>query len=644
MSNLDDITLGDVGRGLRRYQPFIGVAVVILLAMVLLPGADDGGDSEDLLAGDLTGGSEEFSAGTSTADGAGANGGGLGGEGLDGGADTTGGDGTTVTSGASGSTDGSGGAVGADAPSAASGDSAAGSTGGTGGADTTPSATLPEGGGATGQPAEANCDQATGRIRVPALFAPPCLPVPADNGGATARGVTGDKIVIVDYDPQGDAATEAALTAAGASDTDEDSQATLEAYFDYFEHHYNTYGREVELIDFDASGESDDDAAAKADAIQIATDIEPFLVFGSNSLAFVTELANREVLCVCTTSQPQETYEELSPYVGYTTLMSSTQGYIQRAEYIGKRLAGRNAAHAGTSDGIPLSTQERKFGLLYFETEDNAYKAGVDFFEQELAKYGVELAARLAFTYPLSNVQSQARPFIQKLKSEGVTSVIFSGDPITPAIFTSEASNQLYFPEWIITGSALTDTAIFARTYDQKQWNKAFGISFLTARFPEEQGEAHTVHQWHHGAPPQASNTYAVIYASPRTIFTGIHMAGPQLTTESFVKGLFSYPPTGGYLTAPYTSWGDHGIWPFVDYTQYDDVTEIWWDPAAVGPDEVGNEGAGLYRYVDGGVRYLPGEQPSSDPKVFVNEGTVTIYDERPESDRPPQYEHQPHD
>ena len=325
--------------------------------------------------------------------------------------------------------------------------------------------------------------------------------------------------------------------------------------------------------------------------------------------------------------------------------MSSTQGYIQRAEYIDKRLAGRNAVYAGTSLGttgpVDLATKRREFGLLYFETADNAYRSGVDFFERELQKYNVRLKVRLAYTGPpnLATTQEQSRPFISKLKSEGVTSVIFSGDPISPAIFTSEATKQQYFPEWIITGSALTDTTIFARTYDQLQWDKAFGISFLVVRSPEEQGDAYRIHQWFHGREATAANQYGVIYAPVFTLFTGIHMAGPDLNPTSFARGLFAYPPTGqGFVTAPTTSWGDHGIWPFTDFTQYDDVTEIWWDPNATGEDEVGNQGKGMYRYVDGGKRYLPGQHPNADPRVFDPNGSPTILGERPANERGPDY------
>ena len=55
-------------------------------------------------------------------------------------------------------------------------------------------------------------------------------------------------------------------------------------------------------------------------------------------------------------------------------------------------------------------------------------------------------------------------------------------------------------------------------------------------------------------------------------------------------------------------------------------MTEIWWDPNATGPDEIQREGKGLYRYVDGGKRYLPGEWPDTPSTALDPEGTVTIF------------------
>ena len=72
-------------------------------------------------------------------------------------------------------------------------------------------------------------------------------------------------------------------------------------------------------------------------------------------------------------------------------------------------------------------------------------------------------------------------------------------------------------------------------------------------------------------------------------------------------------------------------------------MTLVWWDPAAEGPDELqdaaeGETGAGLYRYVDGGKRYLPDEWDGARP-VFFDEASAPVFlDERPARDIPPDY------
>jgi hypothetical protein len=394
----------------------------------------------------------------------------------------------------------------------------------------------------------------------------------------------------------------------------------------------------VELIPVKGSGAATNDAAAKSDAIKVATEIKAFASWGYPNNAYVDELVARKVMVIGPVSLPNEFYEDRAPYV-WATLMSSTQGYVHRAEYIGKRLVGGKAQYAGD----PLfQQQERRMGLLYYETKDNAYKAGIDFFVKELKqKYNVTLASIAAYNgYPdIAATQQQARPLIQKMKEDKINSLIFSGDPFGPIFFTQEATRQQYFPEWIITGSALTDTTLFGRLYDQEQWSHAFGISFLTARLPEEKGTSYRLHQWHFGRPPEAQ-THATLRANPAIFYMGVHLAGPKLTPQTFRDGLWSLPPTGvGSLTSVAVSYGPKGrIWPVDDYTAYDDVVEVWWDRSARGKDDVGNEGVGMYAYVDGGKRYMPGQHPKAPPKAFDRNGAVHVYNDPPAQDRPPEY------
>jgi hypothetical protein len=624
VNSWQNMTLGDIGKAVARYRPFLAVLAGVLLLVVVLPGRAPEDDSQLFANGGE-------STQTTTADGPAA--------------DATAGGAETVTTDASGAVTSGGATATTAAPKP-------GTKVTTGTGATAVSGAAEEGTGNITAPAGvgADCDTTTGRIKVPTKFAPPCMPAfDGKNGGKTWNGVNEKEILVVAYRAKSNPALDAALAGANASDDPALADATFDAYIDYINKHYQLYGRQIKVKHFNGNADADEADKGAADAIAIA-DMGAFVSIGAANNAMIDELKARKVMCICSVSQPQEFYEERAPYAGYTTLMSSTQGYIHRAEYVGKRLAGRKAKFAGLRDAIPMSTENRAFGFLWYETSDGAYKSGADFFATELKnKYGVALKESISYNgFPdVDKTQTQARPIITKLKESGVNSVIFSGDPIAPGIFTAEAQRQTWQPEWIITGSALVDTTLFARTYDKDQWSRAFGISFLTIRTPPEIGDAYYLHKWHTGQAPAAKNTYGVIYASPFILGTGIHMAGPNLNPQTFQQGLFNYPLTGkGNVTTQVISYGKHGIWPFTDYTLYDDVTEIFWDNTVRGKDEVGNDGVGAYRYVNNGARYLPGEHPKDDPRVLGDadpNSSPAMITERPANEKPPDYPHTPH-
>ena len=622
MKQWQNLTVGELMKSATRYRPFIAVLAGVLLLVVVLPGRQPADET-------LSASGTESGGGTASA--------------------TVAGDGTTTVDSVAGDAPTDATTVETGGATAAGGTTAGAAAGATTGPK--PAGGAPTGAAPTGNippPANAgsDCDTETGRIMVPTKFAPPCVGFSGSNGGKTWNGVTDKEILLVNYRAKSNAALDAALAGANASDPKAESIDTFNKYIDYFNAHYQLYGRKIIVKHVDGNADAADDKAGRGDAIKVA-DMGAFAVINAPNNAFVDELRARKVMCICSVSQPQEFYEERAPYAGYTTLMSSSQGYIHRAEYVGKRLAnnGRKAKYAGIRDGLPMNGEERKFGFLWYETADGAYKSGADFFVNELKKYNVTLTDSVSYNgFPdVAKTQEQARPIITRLKAAGVNSVIFSGDPIAPGIFTTEAARQTWQPEWIITGSALTDTTLFARTYNQDQWSRAFGISYLAVRTPPEISDAYFLHKWHHGTPPAAKNTFGTIYASPFIFATGVHMAGANLTPQTFQQGLFNYPVTGrGFITTPTISYGKHGLWPFVDYTLYDDVTEIYWDPTIRGKDEVGNEGVGAYRYVGGGLRYLPGSHPSDDPKVLSDgdpNTAVPQVTQRPANEQAKNYE-----
>jgi hypothetical protein len=256
-----------------------------------------------------------------------------------------------------------------------------------------------------------------------------------------------------------------------------------------------------------------------------------------------------------------------------------------------------------------------------------------------LAKYGVNLVDSASYVFDPASAQQTAQTIISKFSSEHITSIIFVGDPIYPVFYTGAASKQAYHPEWVITGSALTDTTVFGRTYDKSQWSHAFGLSLLTARGPKSETDPFRIYDWqYHGAPPGPGSA-SVIYPSVWMFFVGVQLAGPTLNPDTFKQGLFSYPvsPPHGGITNPTASWGRH-LWSWDDYNLYDDATEIWWDNAASGPDEYGNQGVGMYRYIDMGKRYLPGQLPTTGFKAFDPANTVTVFSQLPPQDQYPKY------
>jgi len=484
------------------------------------------------------------------------------------------------------------------------------------------------------------CDTSTGKLAVPSGYAPPCVEPwsGGDNGGATAPGVTADTIRVALYQTQPDLLQQAFFEETGSDESLTKERDTTQAYVDYFSAHYQLYGRKVELIPVKASGAPDDDVAAKADAIKVATEVKAFASFGGpgQTSAYGEELAARGVLCVgdCLLAEPQRFLQQHSPYL-WPMLASPEQASEHWAAFVGTQLARRKAVHAGSDD---FKKQQRVFGVVHYDDDAGTFRRSVRHFEDLLDTYRVHAKVTVPYSLDISTAQEDARLVITKLKSAGVTSVLLAGDPVFPTFLTAEATKQGYSPEWVVLGYAFTDTAVFGRQYDQQQWAHAFGVSLLPARTADDVDELANLITWQTGKPPEAK-TFRELVLAPLLFFTGVHLAGPDLTAKTFRAGLFRFPSEK--TTTPtrlHLSWGRHGIWKTVDVTGGDDATVIWWDPNASGPDEVGREGKGLYRYADEGRRYLPGQWPKQPVGLYDDATSVTVLTSLPPEDAPPSY------
>jgi hypothetical protein len=468
------------------------------------------------------------------------------------------------------------------------------------------------------------------------LYMPPCLTYSGSNGGETARGVSKDKIKVVRYLGQLDPGTRAILESANLSDPEEVRGADYEALRRYANQHYFTYGREVTFQIVNASGPAENDEAMKADAIKIANDIKAFAVIDGSPDApipkvLAQELAQRGVLCICLTSLSQQFYRETPPYI-FSSLPTSDEYAQHIGEYIGKRLARRNAQWAGDEFAPAQRYRQAKrvFGLIYLTGTrgkvDPEGKRARDTIVKELARYGVKFKVEIAYLYEGGRNAQDVTSMIAKMKSEGVTTVVPWVDPLYPILITQEATRQGYFPEWFVSGSGLSDTTAAGRLYDQQQWRHAFGISPLWITW-KTLAKSYGFRMRQHGTKTDPDNVGILIniYASYFNLFwAGVQLAGPSLTPDNFAKGLYTFPKTGGTPGAPLFFLTREAP------TVIKDFTEVWYDYNRPGPDEREEQGNGMMMKVNGGKRYLQGQWPASNPKAFVEDGTEVAVSDTP--------------
>src|SRR4029079_15340999 len=139
----------------------------------------------------------------------------------------------------------------------------------------------------------ANCDTATGLVKIPVLNPAPCVPVfKGDNGGGPPPGATATPITLGYYPAKPDPIYDAIRKAAGAYDSPESSAQAVKDYVEIYAHQYELSGRTVDVVKIRGTGTSTDELAAKADADKAAA-AGVFGVIGGPAQAqsFQSELA-----------------------------------------------------------------------------------------------------------------------------------------------------------------------------------------------------------------------------------------------------------------------------------------------------------------------------------------------------------------
>ncbi len=430
-----------------------------------------------------------------------------------------------------------------------------------------------------------------------------------NNGGATYRGVTGNTINIVHYVAAQNEQVQTALGVAGIP-SQADRVEIFGAWEKYLNKVFQTYNRHVKLIIYYGTSMANDASGQQAEAVKVATELKAFAVLSPTANATFYDELHRRGVPVFTNSQfAPELHQQRAPhFFGFTPDLRLTSKHV--AEYVCKRLSGRNAAHAGN----PIyQNSKRKFGLIYQDA------AGINLgktVSADIKACGGNISLTKGYSPEVSTSVQQSTSIVAAMNDADITSVICVCDPIFPAYFTEQASNQGWFPEWIHNGFYGTDLTLFSRLYDQKQWMHSFGVS--TLEYPPfsltDPGYIAYKAGKPDGSNPRSVSCSQLFFWMVRYVFDGIEHAGPHLTDRTFANALFTLPAIKIGKMATY-SFGNNGPSP---YSLVDDVMEVWWSSTKQGPDGK----TGTFFYMHSGKRYKLGAWPKTAPAVFSDDGS----------------------
>ena len=445
------------------------------------------------------------------------------------------------------------------------------------------------------------------------LSSPPCVPrFTGDNGGATYQGVTRTSVRVLRYRPKSNAQVDAILRTQGLASSPEEEEHAAAAFAKFFEKRYELHGRKIEWITVQGTCEiSPPDLACFRDEVRrLNNQYKPFMVFWTNSTTqaeFFEQWSQLGVINLGGWHFNADFNLSLRPY-HYDLFMDGTRTARNIADYWCKKMRGKPASLAGDPQ---LRVQTRKLGILTQDfpvTRKNALDLQ-RMVSGEVCGRPEDVADPVYTPSDIQRAQQTANTAVQKLKDDGVTTLVIMSDPINPTFTTTAATGQRWFPEHLLAGSGLIDYDVLGRLYDQSQWVNAFGPGHLADPIPFEQSDAAKA-----AADVGVTGIYSganLLYAYMALAATQLQMGGPFLTPANVERETLSLPPSGGWERTgnPASILLKFGA---NDYTLIEDSRHTYWSPNAV--SKIDGK-AGAYVALERGRRWEIGTWPAGEPK-----------------------------
>ncbi|HWT81170.1 MAG TPA: hypothetical protein VN648_20455, partial [Candidatus Methylomirabilis sp.] len=409
-----------------------------------------------------------------------------------------------------------------------------------------------------------------------------------------------------------------------------------QVFLNYFNKVYELYGRHVVIHPVTATGNStqealgQDQAQACADATTIADQVH---AFGETGIPYELQVPGTAPFSQCAYDKHlvefngnpyfgENIFQSQNPYV-WSTVPSCTNIAAQMAEVIGTELAGHKAVYAG---GATLKDSVRKFGTFipnvnsYIGCNGNSNSTEISLLTH---KYHVPLSAVNTFFHydlDIATFAQSAQQAIVQFKAANVTTIVLACDPFSLGLLTKAAAAQNYYPEWLLEGTALTDTDNEGQTYDPAEVDgHLFGVSEAnaTSSIYGPSSPAGVLYQklTGHQIPKETDGDYSQLVE----IFNALQAAGPDLTPQTLARGIHALPVLGA-SSYSYGAWswnqGPTGTAGAGEHSSLIDARFVWWNPNAVSPV---NGMKGTYVAVDNGKRWGLGQWPKALPPLFTS-------------------------
>jgi hypothetical protein len=408
---------------------------------------------------------------------------------------------------------------------------------------------------------------------------PPCVAYwKGDNGGATSKGVT---------------ATEIKIAWPSSLPPVQDAQK----YTSFFNSRFQFYGRKLVVQDFGAGGglfATGDVSTQIADAVHADEEMHAFASlsypFGQGDVHnYYDELARRKVVTVdstMTVKTEKENYNraDLEGYQwGYYPSVDKLERNL--GTWACQSLAGHPAIHAGIDfQGTPVApAPNRTFGVVV--QQRFSHKADTSSLLETLSRCGVVPPVEVR---NIDDGTDSSPNIVSKFQSQRISTIICicNGD-VYGALMTA-ADSARYAPEFLVFGGlGQDDDSNFAhKHYPPSAFPHIFGIEGNNKINPT------TDEPWFWALKEADGGTSAGDYGTFNLgyslqhmeeyeqmllLASGIQLAGPRLTPQTFKEGLMRAKfPNPGAGAPPYYQ-GRVGFGPG-DHTMIDDVALVWYD------------------------------------------------------------------